>query len=372
MVKYDALIVGAGLSGTTAARVLAENGSRVLLLEKRTHIGGNAYDCLNNYGILIQKYGPHIFHTNSKRVYDFLSRFTQWRNYEHRVAAMVDEMYIPVPFNFTSLFMTFGKEDGAKIAQKLTTAYPGRESVTVFELLAHQESDIRKIAEYVYKTIFEKYTRKQWGKYSEDVLSVTARVPVVLSHDDRYFHDRYQGIPLYGFTNMIGNMLEHENIDVSLGHTATADIVLNFSGTVIYTGALDELFNFEFGALPYRTLDFEFETLPVSQFQPYATVNYTQSEDFTRITEFRHLTGQSAEITTILKEYPRDAKKGDIPCYSVNNAAIDALYGKYLAAAQKFPNLHLLGRLAEYKYYNMDAVCERALLLGGRLIGVKD
>ena len=383
--QYDILVAGAGYAGAVAARARAEKGKKELVPERRDHIGGNAYDCPDESGVLIHKYGPHIFHTNDKRVFDFLSRFTGWRRYQHRVIANIPRdnpevvparkktdgrFFFPVPFNLDSLKNAFGMEEGARLGQKLLDAYPAQSQVTILELRRNPDPEIAAIADYVYGHVFVRYTMKQWGQTPEEIdPNTTARVPVRLSQDDRYFQDAYQGMPLEGYTRMFERMLDHPNIEVRLGVDARP-ILKEARVPVIYTGQVDELFNFQFGPLPYRTLDFRFETLSQDCFQTHATVNYTVDEDFTRITEFKHLTGQVLPgVTTIVKEYSRAyaGAEGEIPYYAIINPENNALYARYRAEADKQPNLYLLGRLAEYKYYNMDAIAGRALELADRL-----
>ena len=395
---YDAFIVGAGYAGAVCARRLAEDGGkRVLVLERRPHVGGNAYDCLDQAGVLIHQYGPHIFHTNDRRVFEYLSRFTQWRRYQHRVVANLPRdnpevipahkstdgrFFFPVPFNLDSMKNAFGEKEGARLGQKLLDAYPAQSQVTILELRQNPDPEVAAIADYVYEHVFVHYTMKQWGQTPEEIdPATTARVPVRLSKDDRYFQDAYQGMPLEGYTPMFEKMLAHPNITVETGVNALcrlelADGVIKldgaaFDGPVIYTGQADELFGFQFGPLPYRTLDFGFETLPQDYFQTHGTVNYTVDEPYTRITEFKHLTGQEKPgATTIMKEYSRayTGADGEIPYYAIINPANNALYAKYKAEADKFPTLRLLGRLAEYKYYNMDAIAARALALTDEML----
>ncbi len=388
MSQYNYLIIGAGFAGAVCARRLAEGGKKVLVLERRSHIGGNAYDCLDDSGVLIHQYGPHIFHTGNKEVFDFLSRFTQWREYQHRVVANIPDgkggrMQYPVPFNLTSLETAFGQEEGKRLGDKLIAAYGAEKKVTILELRQNPDPEIAAIADYVYEHVFVHYTMKQWGQTPEEIdPNTTARVPVFLSRDDRYFQDTYQGMPLEGYTKLFENMLDHPGITVELGVDALKRLELDggailldgqsFSGQVIFTGQADELFGFQFGPLPYRTLDFRFETLPQDAFQTHGTVNYTADEPYTRITEFKHLTGQvKPGVTTIMKEISKayTGAEGETPYYAIINPENNALYAKYKAEADKFPRLHLLGRLAEYKYYNMDAIAGRALALANELLG---
>ena len=385
--NFDALIVGAGYAGAVCARCLAEGGKQVLVLERRSHVGGNAYDCLDEAGVLIHQYGPHIFHTNDHRVFAWLSRFTQWRDYQHRVVADIPDgaggrMRYPVPFNLTSLETAFGPQEGKRLGDKLIAAYGAEKKVTILELRQNPDPEIAALADYVYEHVFVHYTMKQWGQKPEDIdPNTTARVPVFLSRDDRYFQDACQGMPLEGYTPMFRNMLDHPNITLVLGADALDRLDVSgetltvdgapFAGQVIYTGQADELFRFQYGPLPYRTLDFRFETLERDDFQGYGTVNYTVDQDYTRITEFKHLTGQRIPgKTTIVKEYSRayGGILGEIPYYAIINPENNALYARYKALADRFPNLHLLGRLAEYKYYNMDAIAGRALDLAESIL----
>ena len=387
-ITFDVLTVGAGYAGAVATRALAEQGKRVLVLERRPHIGGNAYDRLDDAGVLIHQYGPHIFHTNNREVFDWLSRFTQWRDYQHRVVANIPDekggrMTYPVPFNLTSLETAFGPEEGRRLGDKLIAAYGAEKKVTILELRQNPDPEIAALADYVYEHVFVHYTMKQWGQKPEDIdPNTTARVPVFLSRDDRYFQDACQGMPLEGYTPMFEKMLAHPNITVELGVNALDRLDLSgeeikvdgepFRGPVIYTGQADELFGFKYGPLPYRTLEFRFETLDRDDFQNgYGTVNYTVDRDYTRITEFKHLTGQQVPgKTTIVKEYSKAYSGifGEIPYYAIINPDNNAMYEQYKALGARFPNLYLLGRLAEYKYYNMDAIAARALELAKGLV----
>lgn len=380
---FDCLVIGAGYAGAVCARELAEKGGkRVLVLERRDHIGGNAYDKLDAAGVLIHQYGPHIFHTADRQVYDYLSRFTQWRNYQHRVLANVHGQLMPVPFNLRSLIQAFGEEKAARLAEKLLTTYGPEKKVTVLQLRENEDAELRELADYVYENVFLHYTMKQWGQTPEEIDPGTiARVPVFISLDDRYFQDPHQGMPQEGYTPMFEKMLDHPSITVELGVDARSRVAFAdgcvtldgaaFTGPVIYTGPVDELFDCRYGRLPYRTLDFAFETLEQEEFQPCGTVNYTVSEDFTRITEFKHLTGQEKPgKTTIVREYSRayTGADGETPYYSIISPENNALYDQYKTLADEFKNLSLLGRLAEYKYYNMDAIVARALALSQALL----
>lgn len=375
---YDCIIVGAGIAGATVARKLAEESNKkVLVLERRNHIGGNCYDKPDDHGILIHEYGPHIFHTGDEGVREFLSRFTKWYDFGHEVVAKVGDQLIPVPFNLNTLHMVYDKEKAERLEKKLIEEYGLDSRVPIMKLRESTDADVREIADYVYKNVFLYYTMKQWGQTPEEISpEVTGRVPVVISYDNRYFKDKYQSVPVDGFTPMFAAMLDHSNIEVRTG-VDCSDVLdfedgkiyfekAEFTGDLVYTGALDELFDCKFGRLPYRSLNFQFEHLDQDSFQDHSVVNYTVSEDFTRITEFKFLTGQKdTDGTTIVREYPfaYTGAEGEIPYYAILNAENEALYEKYRLLTEDFDKFHLLGRLAEYKYYNIDAMCRKAMEL---------
>lgn len=377
---FDSVIIGAGVAGCVAARELAESGRKVLVLEQRDHIGGNCYDEPDTHGILIHKYGPHIFHTREQKAYDYLSRFTDWYAFGHEVVANVHGKLIPVPFNLNTLHMVYEKEQADVLEKKLIETFGMGSRVPILKLREQDDPQIRQIADFVYENIFLYYTMKQWGQTPEEIdPAVTGRVPVVISYDNRYFQEPWQGMPLHGYTAMFQKMLDHPGIQVETGVDARSRVKLQggqayldgkpFQGEVIYTGPVDELFDCCYGRLPYRSLRFDFEYLEQEDYQGHSVVNYTVSEDFTRITEFKYLTGQKAPGTTIVREYPfaYTGAEGEIPYYSIANDENQALYEKYRALTEKTPNVWLLGRLAEYKYYNIDAMVMKALELTEKL-----
>lgn len=387
---YEAVVVGCGFAGSVVARELAERkGMRVLIIEKRPQIAGNMYDEYDEAGILVHRYGPHIFHTNDKRAFDYVQRFTEWRPYEHEVLANWFGTFIPVPFNKNSMEIVWGKEKAQTRIQKLIDTFGDEKKVTITELRAQEDPMLSEIADFVYENVFLYYTQKQWGLTPDEVdPSVVARVPVFISRDNRYFQDAYQGMPADGYTKLFENMLSHENIDVALGVEAESVFGLEFAsdatdaqlsaidikdkpftGPIVYTGPLDELFLGRFGRLPYRSLDFVYETHEEEFFQPCGTVNYTVTEDYTRITEFKYLTGQQDAFTTIMKEYSHayDDPSEQIPYYAIMNDENRAHYERYRHLTDGLPNFFPIGRLAEYRYYNMDVIIGRALELADRL-----
>jgi UDP-galactopyranose mutase len=359
---FDYLVVGAGFAGSVIAeRLAAGSGKKVLLCDKRNHIGGNAHDHYNEDGILVHKYGPHIFHTNCQRVYDYLSRFTEWRPYEHRVRASVDGMHLPVPINLDTLNALYGAKFTSAEAQRflLSVAEP-RESIETSEDIM-----VSRVGRELYEKFFRGYTRKQWGlDPSELDQCVMARVPVRTNRDDRYFTDTYQVMPKRGFTRMFENMLDHPNIRILLNadyQDIRDDVPYR---ELIYTGPIDEYFDYRFGKLPYRSLDFKHQTVDTEWYQDAPVVNYPNEQAFTRVTEFKYLTGQKHAQTSIVFEFP--CSDGD-PYYPVPRKQNAELYSQYRALAESVPGVHFVGRLATYQYYNMDQVVAQALSVYSKL-----
>ena len=358
--RYDYLIVGAGFAGSVLAeRLASQHGASVLLMDRRPHVGGNAYDEPNEAGILYHKYGPHIFHTNSNQVVDYLSQFTEWRPYEHRVLAYVREQLVPIPINRTTLNALF---DVDLKTDEDAAAYLASRAEPVDEITTSEDVVINAVGRELYELFFRGYTRKQWGlDPSELDKQVTSRIPTRTNTDDRYFGDTFQGMPLEGFTKMFERMLDHPLIEKRLGadFRDIKDQAFELADHIIYTGPIDEYFDFRFGKLPYRSLKFDHQTLEQEQFQPVAVVNYP-SEDvpFTRISEYKHLTGQQSPVTTVTYEYP--AAEGD-PYYPIPRPENQELFKKYEALADETDNVTFVGRLATYRYYNMDQIVGQAL-----------
>lgn len=353
---FDYLIVGAGFSGSVLAERLATQlGKKVLIVDKRSHIGGNAYDHYDNAGILVHKYGPHIFHTNSREVFEYLSQFTQWRSYQHRVLASVDGQLVPIPINLDTINKLYGLSlNSFQVEEFFASVAEPKE-----QILTSEDVVVSKVGRELYEKFFRNYTRKQWGlDPSELDRSVTARVPTRTNRDDRYFTDTYQAMPLHGYTRMFENMLSHPNIKIML-NTDYREIEKAIPcRETIYSGPVDEFFDFRYGKLPYRSLDFKHETLNIAVHQSAPVINYPNEQLYTRVTEFKYLTGQEHNKTSIVYEFPRE--EGD-PYYPVPRSENAEIYKKYKALADATANVHFVGRLATYKYYNMDQVVAQAL-----------
>jgi UDP-galactopyranose mutase len=363
---FDYLIVGAGFAGSVLAeRLASQAGKRVLVVEKRNHIGGNAYDCFDDAGVLIHKYGPHIFHTNSLDVFEYLSAFTPWRPYQHRVLASVSGQLVPIPINLDTINTLYGTSlTSFEVEQFFTSVAEPRDPIRTSEDVV-----VSRVGRELYEKFFKHYTRKQWGlDPSELDATVTSRVPVRTNRDDRYFTDTYQAMPLHGYTRMFERMLAHPNIKVMLNADYREVRGIIPHAEVIYTGPIDEYFDYQFGRLPYRSLEFRFETLETPLHQPVAVINYPNENAYTRVTEFKHLTGQVHGKTTLVTEYPH--AEGD-PYYPIPRPENAALYGQYKALADATPGVHFVGRLATYKYYNMDQVVAQALAVFDRMQGAR-
>jgi UDP-galactopyranose mutase len=353
---FDYLIVGAGFSGSVIAERLATQlGKKVLVVDKRNHIGGNAYDHYNEHGILIHKYGPHIFHTNSREIFEYLSRFTKWRSYEHRVLASVDGQLVPIPINLDTINKLYGMDLNSFEVEDFFKALAEPKEY----IYTSEDVVVSKVGRVLYEKFFRGYTRKQWGlDPSELDKSVIARIPTRNNRDDRYFTDTYQAMPLHGFTRLFENMLNHPNIKVML-NTDYREIEKALPcREMVYTGPVDDFFDYRYGKLPYRSLDFQHETHNVPVFQPAPVINYPNEHLYTRVTEFKYLTGQEHAKTSIVYEFPK--AEGD-PYYPVPRPENQDIYKKYKVLADETPGVYFVGRLATYKYYNMDQCVGQAL-----------
>ncbi len=371
MTAYDWLIVGAGFTGAVLAeRLASQRDARVLLVDRRDHIGGNAYDMRNEAGLLYHKYGPHIFHTNSRPVFDYLSQFTSWTPYEHRVLGLIKDRLVPIPFNLTSLSLLFPKAEADRLASLLIDKYGLETSVPILDLKTSPDAALNDLAAFIYENVFHGYTTKQWGLTPEQLSpSVTARIPVRISYDDRYFPDSIQCMPSAGYTALFERILNHKNIDVAL-NTDLKDVRDRVRlGRVIYTGAIDEFFDNKLGALPYRSLEFDFQTHQQKRHQLVCTVNYPTSQKFTRITEMGHLTQEWGGQTTLIIEYPQEHVPNKTePYYPIPRDENNALHNRYIEFARnEAPDVIFAGRLGDYKYYNMDQAVARALSIFSRI-----
>lgn len=355
---FDFLIVGAGFAGSVLAERLASIADKkVLIIDQRDHIGGNAYDYYNKDGILIHKYGPHIFHTNARKVFDYLGMFTSWRPYEHRVLASVDGQLLPIPINLN----TINKLYGLQLNCLQLEAFFESKAEKIDRIKTSEDVVVSKVGRELYEKFFRGYTRKQWDlDPSELDASVTARVPTRTNKDDRYFTDTYQAMPLYGYTRMFQKMLSHPNIKIMLNTDYKEIIDAIPYKNMIYTGPIDNFFNYCYGRLPYRSIEFKFETIDAETFQPTGTINFPNEHAYTRVTEFKYLTGQRHPRTSVVYEYPQD--DGD-PYYPIPRPENAEIYKKYQQLANAMTNTYFTGRLATYKYYNMDQVVAQSLSL---------
>jgi UDP-galactopyranose mutase len=362
---FDYLVVGAGFAGSVIAERLASVlGKKVLIVDKRPHIGGNAYDHYNDDGILIHRYGPHIFHTNSSDVFEYLSKFTKWRQYEHRVLASVDGMLVPIPINLDTVNKIYGLNLTSFQVEEFFQSLAEKRD----EIKTSEDVVISKVGRDLYEKFFRNYTRKQWGlDPSELDASVTSRVPTRTNRDDRYFTDKYQAMPLHGYTRMFENLLDHPNIKIMLNTDYREIEGELLAREMIYTGPIDEYFDYRFGKLPYRSLEFKHETVNQEVFQQAPVVNYPNEHPYTRITEYKYLTGQKHEKSAITYEIPKG--EGD-PYYPVPRPENAELYQKYKALADATAGVYFVGRLATYKYYNMDQVVGQALTVFSKISGM--
>ncbi len=364
--KYDVVIVGAGLSGCILAERLASKfNEKILIIERRQHIAGNCYDYRDENNILIQKYGPHIFHTNSPAAWNYISQFTEWENYMHKVLAYIDGEFVPVPFNLNSLSQCFPKQLSERIQSKLLEKYQLGTKIPIMQMRQeNDDKDFKMLADFIYEKVFYTYTIKQWGLAPEKLApSVTARIPFFISRDNRYFQDTFQGIPRFGYTKMMEKMIDNPNIHLMLN----ADFFdmkdkIDYK-KLIYTGAIDSFFDCKFGHLPYRDLHFKLEKYDLASYQEAAQINYPTNYEFTRITEFAHFYKTAHLGTVIAKEFPvpHVPEQKSSPYYPIPTAENDALAQKYLDGLRQIPDVIAFGRLADYKYYNMDQAVLRAL-----------
>ncbi|MBZ7937993.1 UDP-galactopyranose mutase [Campylobacter molothri] len=365
MMKVQNLIVGSGLSGAVLARKIAEEKKeKVLIIDRRNHIGGNVYDYKDQEtNITIHKYGPHVFHTSIKEVWDFLSRFTKWHYFYLKPLAFIDGFYTNLPFNINSIYKIFPNSLASSLEKKLIEIYGYNIKVPILKLKENKDSDINFVANYIYEKVFKNYTLKQWGLKPEEIdPNVTARVPIYISRDNGYFQDIYQGIPQDGYTKMIENIVNHPLIKVQL-NTDFKDVKKNIKyEKLFYTGAIDEFFDYELGELPYRSLEFDIRVENKEFFQESAVVNYPNNYDFTRICEHKYFLDEKSNSTIISIEYPKNFQIGiNERYYPINNLDNQNKYMSYLKMANNLHNVHFLGRLGDYKYYDMDKAVDRVL-----------
>lgn len=375
---YDYIIVGAGYAGSVCARVLAEQkDAKILLIDRRDHIAGNMYDEYDAAGVLVHRYGPHIAAMSQYKVYDFLSNYTEWIKYSHHVLAEIDGEKVPLPFNFTSIDKLFDVREANRLKSLLAEEYGENANVPILQMRKSKSPEVNRLAEFIYEKVFLHYTMKMWGLGPEEIdASVTGRIPVRLSYDDRHFLHAIQVMPKHGYTRLFEKLLRHPNIEVRLSTPAKAllDVDIGkgqvlaegapFDGHVIYTGALDDLFNYTFGVLPYRALEFQYDTFAKDYVQEVSVLNWPDSRRATRRTEMKRLTGQQlAGKTTCITEYPgpynKDGSRFNQPYYPILEPSCLEIYGKYKHQAEKIRNFHFCGRLADYQYYNMDGTILR-------------
>lgn len=371
---FDWIVVGAGFAGATCARKLAESGSTVLLLEGRDHVGGNAYDYVDQAGILVHKYGPHIFHTNSLKVWGFVNQFSEWTPYRHRVLSVLDNgTKVPLPLNFNSI-KTLYPLDFDMLMDSILLEYKNSSEVSIVKLMNSKNSTNAKLGKEMFEKFYLGYTQKQWGIPASEVdISTMSRVPIRFSWNNDHFTDDFQAIPKEGYTNFFKNLLNHRLINLELSKSFEPEI-MDASQKVIYTGSLDSLHKYCYGVLPYRSLEFTHKTLPLNYFQDVAQENYSMTEEYTRIVEYKRLNSINSNSTTIVYEYPKMYKKNqNLPFYPIQSETNRSLHEKYSNLTKlRFPNLISLGRLADYKYYNMDQIIARALTITHQLLNKEE
>lgn len=365
------LVVGCGLAGSVIAeRIARELKEPVLIIDKRAHIAGNVYDYKDNTtGITVHKYGPHVFHTNNQEVWSYLSKFTDWHYFMYRVKAIIDGNEVNIPFNLDTLNKVFPTSLAETLATKLIEKFGFNKKIAILELNKTDDEDLKFLADFIYQKVFLGYTIKQWGVKPEDLdQTVSSRVPIYISRDERYFQDKYQAIPMHGYTSMVKNILNHPLIDIKL-NTNFADVKDTIKyDRLFFTGPIDEFFDYEFGELPYRSLDIKFVQYDKKYFQSGAQLNYPENYDFTRSVEYKYYLDEQSDSTIVSFEYPQNFKNGvNERYYPVPNDHNQQLYQKYLHNIIQKKDTYFLGRLADYKYYNMDQVVERALTVFNKI-----
>lgn len=364
MSKKINLVVGAGFAGATIANLIASNtNEKVIIIDKKSHLAGNSYDYKDKNGITIHKYGSHIFHTNNDRVWKYLRQFTDFNDYHHKVLAQIDNKYANIPFNLNTLYKVFPNDFAKTLEEKLLSKFEMGTKVPILEFQKQNDEDLNFLADYIYQKVFLGYTTKQWGMSPKDIDSaVTARVPVFISQDNRYFQDKYQGIPINGYTKIVEKMITHKNIEF-LSNTDYKKLEGNFE-RIFYTGSIDEFFDYKFGILPYRSVNFQFEEHDKEFYQNNSVINYPCDYDFTRIHEYKYYLNEKSPKTVIAKEYSEDFIIGkNDRYYPIPNVKNKLLYDKYLSESQKLERVYFLGRLGDYKYYDMDKTILRAIEL---------
>ena len=357
------LVVGAGISGAVIAERIAEVlDEKVVIIDKKNHIGGNCYDYKDRNGILIHKYGSHIFHTQSEKVWRYVNRFSDFNTYMHRVVAVIDGIETTIPFNLDTLYKVFPESMAKRLEFKLLESFEYNSRVPILEFTKYNDKDLNFLADYIYEKVFLHYTMKQWGKTPQEIDGAgTARVPVLISRDSRYFQDKYQGLPTRGYNHLIENMLKNHNIEVCLNTDYKYMVSKDFK-RIFYTGSIDEFFNYKLGMLPYRSVRFKLEEYNTEYYQKNSVVNYPNNYDFTRIHEYKYFQNEQSQKTVIAKEYSQDYLYGENDrYYPIVNEDNLKIYNDYLECAKTYPKLYFLGRLGDYKYYDMDKAILRAL-----------